>query len=151
MKTFSMALPFWLRLVLLAGVVCITVGTGLATYRYYERPTILSIAVGSLDGAAGQATSIIAGYLVTSDASVRLKVEKSGNVLDAAKAFASGDTDLAVVRADVGDLSQARSVALVAHGVVLIVAPPGSTITSIEKLKGSYGWCGRGRHQQEDR
>jgi TRAP-type uncharacterized transport system substrate-binding protein len=136
MKIFSMALPFWVRAVLLAGVVFITLGAGLATYRYYERPTTLTIAVGSLDGAAGQAASIIAGYLVTSDASVRLKVEKSSNVLDAAKAFAAGDADLAVVRADVGDLSQARSVALVAHGAVLIVAPPGSTITGIEKLKG---------------
>jgi hypothetical protein len=62
----------------------IILGAGLATYRYYERPTTLSIAVGSLDGAARQAASIIAGYLVTSDASVRLKVQKSGNVLDAA-------------------------------------------------------------------
>jgi hypothetical protein len=40
-----------------------------------------------------------------------------------------------VVRADVGDLQQARAVALTAHGVVMIVAPPGSTITSIAKLR----------------
>jgi TRAP-type uncharacterized transport system substrate-binding protein len=135
MKMLSMALPFFVRVVLLAGVVGIVLGAGLATYRYYERPKTLSIAVGSLDGAAGQAASIIAGYLATSDASVRLKVEKSANVLDAAKTFAAGNTDLAVVRADVGDLSQARSVALVAHGVVVIVVPSGSTVTGIEKLK----------------
>jgi TRAP-type uncharacterized transport system substrate-binding protein len=56
-------------------------------------------------------------------------------VLDAAKAFAAGKADLAVVRADVGDLSQARAVAVMAEGVVMIVAPPGSNITSIAKLR----------------
>ena len=62
-------------------------------------------------------------------------MEKAGNALDAAKAFAAGTADLAVVRADAGDLSQARTVALTAHGVVMIVAPPGSPITSIAKLR----------------
>ena len=56
-------------------------------------------------------------------------------MLDAAKAFDAGTADLAVVRADVGDLQQARTVALTAHGVVMIVAPPGSSITSIAKLR----------------
>jgi hypothetical protein len=41
-----------------------------------------------------------------------------------------------VVRGDVGDLSQARAVVVVSHMVVLIVAPPGSTIDGIDKLKG---------------
>ena len=44
--------------------------------------------------------------------------------------------DLAVVRADVGDLSQAQAVLVVAHMTALIIAPPGSSITSISALKG---------------
>ena len=56
--------------------------------------------------------------------------------LDAANAFSAGKADLAVVRGDVGDLSQARAVVVVSHVVVLIVAPPGSTIDGIDKLKG---------------
>jgi TRAP-type uncharacterized transport system substrate-binding protein len=134
MKAFHTALPLWVRAVLLAGVFCIVAGAGLVSYRLYMQPTTLTIAVGSFDGEAKQTASIVAGRLATIDSPVRLKVEDSGNVLDAAKAFAAGTADLAVVRADVGDLSQARTVATTAHGVVMIVAPPGSPITSIAKL-----------------
>jgi TRAP-type uncharacterized transport system substrate-binding protein len=135
MKSLRMELPFWVRAVLLAGVFCIVAGAGLIAYRYYERPVTLTVAVGSLDGEARQVASLIAGRLATVESPVRLKVENAGSVLDAAKAFASGKADLAVVRADVGDLSQARTVAMTAHGVVMIVAPPGSSITSIAKLR----------------
>ncbi len=72
----------------------------------------------------------------TGSSSVRLKIDNVGNVLDAAKALAAGNADLAVIRADVGNFSQARSVALMGQGVAMLVAPPGSSITSIEKLKG---------------
>jgi TRAP-type uncharacterized transport system substrate-binding protein len=116
MKALHTALPLWVRAVLLAGVFCIVAGAGLVAYRLYTRPAMLTIAVGSFDGEAK-------------------KVEDSGNVLGAAKAFAAGTADLAIVRADVGDLSQARTVAMTAHGVVMIVAPPGSPITSIAKLR----------------
>jgi NMT1-like family len=41
-----------------------------------------------------------------------------------------------VVRGDVGDLSQAQAVVVVSHVVALMIAPPGSSIDSIEGLKG---------------
>ena len=135
MKNLQMTLPFWVRAVLLAGVLCIIAGAGLISYRFYMRPKTLTIAVGSLDGEAKQVASLVASRLATTDAPIRLKVENVGSVLDASKAFDAGTADLAVVRADVGDLQQARTVALTAHGVVLIVAPPGSPITSIAKLR----------------
>jgi TRAP-type uncharacterized transport system substrate-binding protein len=135
MKAFQIALPFWVRAILLAGVLGIVAGAGLISYRLYLRPTTLTVAVGSLDGEGKQIASIIAGRLATTDSPIRLKVQNSGDALDAAKAFAAGAADLAVVRADVGDLSQARAVVLTAHGVVMIVAPPGSAITSIAKLR----------------
>jgi ABC-type nitrate/sulfonate/bicarbonate transport system substrate-binding protein len=99
------------------------------------QPRTLTIAVGSLDGEAKHVASLIASRLAKTDARIRLKVENAGSVLDAAKAFDAGNAGLAVVRADVGDLQQARAVALTAHGVVMIVAPPGSTITSIATLR----------------
>jgi TRAP-type uncharacterized transport system substrate-binding protein len=135
MKALHFALPLWVRAVLLAGVFCIVAGTGLTAYRFYVRPATLTIAVGSFDGEGKQIASVIAGRLATIDSPVRLKVENSGSALDAARAFAAGAADLAIVRADVGDLSQARTVAMTAHGVVMIVAPPGSGITSIAKLR----------------
>lgn len=135
MKKLSVALPLWIRALLLAGAMCIVIGAGLITYRFYTRPAAMTVSVGSLDGEARKAASVIAGYLATGNSPVRLKVENAGSVLDAAKTLAAGDADLAVVRADVGNFTQARSVALMGQGVVMLVAPPGSSITSIEKLK----------------
>ena len=132
----SLKLPLWLRFVLLVGVVGLVSGASLVAYRYYTRPVTLSVAVGSIDGEAAKAMSAIASQFVSTNAPVRLKVIDSGTALEAAKTFAAGNADLAVVRGDVGDLSQAKAVVVVSHVVVLIVAPPGSTIDSIDKLKG---------------
>jgi TRAP transporter TAXI family solute receptor len=132
----SQNLPLWLRLVLVVGVVGLVSGAGLLAYRYYTRPVTLSVAVGSIDGEAAKAMSAIASRLVSTNAPVRLRVIDSGTALEAANAFAAGKVDLAVVRGDVGDLSQAQAVVVVSHVVVLLIAPPGSTIDSIDKLKG---------------
>jgi len=132
----SASLPLWLRLVLLVGAVGLASGASLLAYRYYTRPVTLSVAVGSIDGEAAKAMSAIAGRLASDSAPVRLKVIDSGTALEAAKAFSAGKTDLAVVRGDVGDLSQAQAVVVVSHVVVLMIVPPGSTIDSIDKLKG---------------
>ena len=100
----------------------IVLGAGLIAYRFYARPTTLSIAVGSFDGEAARMATIIAARLDATKSSVRLKIVPTDNVLDSAKAFAAGKTDLAIMRADVGDLSNARSVVLVSKSVLMILA-----------------------------
>jgi TRAP-type uncharacterized transport system substrate-binding protein len=132
----SIRLSLWRRVVLLAGVVVVVTGGSLLGYRYYTRPVTLTIAVGSIDGEAAKAMSAIASRLVSINAPVRLNVVDTGTALEAAKLFAGGKVDLAVVRGDVGDLSQAQAVVVVAHMVALVIAPPGSTITSMDGLKG---------------
>src|SRR5712672_461993 len=132
----SIKLPLWLRFLLLIGVVVFAAGAGLLGYRYYTRPVTLTVAVGSIDGEAAKAMSAIASQLVSTNAPVRLKVIDSGTVLEAADSFAAGKVDLAVVRGDDGDLSQAQAVVVVSHVVALIGAPPGSASDSIDKLKG---------------
>jgi TRAP-type uncharacterized transport system substrate-binding protein len=132
----SMRLPLWLRFFLLIGVAVFAAGAGLLAYRYYTRPVTLTVAVGSIDGEAAKAMSAIASELLSTNAPVRLKVIDSGTALEAANAFSAGKVDLAVVRGDVGDLSQAKAVVVVSHVVVLIIAPPGSSIDSIDNLKG---------------
>jgi TRAP-type uncharacterized transport system substrate-binding protein len=132
----SMKLPLWLRVVLVLAVLVLAAGGGLFGYRYYTHPVTLTVAVGSIDGEASKAMSAIASRLVSIDASVRFKVVDTGTALEAAKAFAAGNTDLAVVRGDVGDLSKGGSVVVVAHMVALVIAPPGSSIASMEALKG---------------
>lgn len=128
--------PLWLRFVLLAGVLALAIGASLFGYRYYTRPVTLTVAVGSIDGEGAKAMSAIAGEFVSTNAPVRFKVIDSGTALEAANAFSAGKVDLAVVRGDVGDLSQAQAVVVVSHMVVLIIAPPGSSIDSMDNLKG---------------
>ena len=79
--------------------------------------------------------SALASRLAAVNAPVRLKLVETSSALDAADLFASNKTDLAVVRGDVGDLSQAQAVVILAHAVVLLVAPPGSSIADITDLK----------------
>jgi TRAP-type uncharacterized transport system substrate-binding protein len=129
-------LPLWLRFVLLLGAIGLVSGAAFLGYRYYTRPTTLSVAVGSVDGEAAKAMSVIASQLASTNAPVRLRVIDSGTALEAAKAFAAGKADLAVVRGDVGDLSQAQAVVVVSHVVLFVIAPPGSAIDSMDKLKG---------------
>ncbi len=135
MQRFHETLPVWVRAVLLVGLVCLIAGIGLVAYRYYQQPKTLTVAVGSFDGEARREATLVAGHLAVTNSPIRLKIENAGDVLDAARTFAAGKADLAIVRADVGDLSQARAVAVMAEGVVMIVAPPGSSITSIAKLR----------------
>jgi TRAP-type uncharacterized transport system substrate-binding protein len=132
----AIKLPLWLRATLLAGAIVLAAGASLFAYRYFTRPATLTLAVGSLDGEAAKAMSAIASRLVSTNAPVRLRVIDSGTALGAADAFAAGKVDLAVVRSDVGDLSQAQAIVLVTHMVVLIVTPPGSPIDSMDMLKG---------------
>ena len=132
----SIKLPLWFRFFPLIGVAIFAAGAGLFAYRYYTRPVTLTVAVGSIDGEAAKAMSAIASEFVSTNAPVRLKIIDSGNALEAANAFSAGKVDLAVVRGDVGDLSQAKAVVVVSHVVVLIIAPPGSSIDSIDNLKG---------------
>jgi TRAP-type uncharacterized transport system substrate-binding protein len=130
-----MRLPAWLRILTVAGAFILVVGAGLFAYRWYTRPTTLTVAAGSLDGEATRLISALASRLAAVKAPVRLNLVETTSALDAANLFSSSKTDLAVVRGDVGDLSQAKAVVILAHAVVLLVAPPGSSIADIAGLK----------------
>jgi TRAP-type uncharacterized transport system substrate-binding protein len=104
-------------------------------YRWYSRPTTLTIAAGSLDGEVTKLVSALSSRLAATNASVRLTLVETTSALEAADLFSSNKTDLAVVRGDVGDLSQAQAVVILAHAAVLLVAPPGSSIADMAGLK----------------
>ncbi|MBB4359212.1 TRAP-type uncharacterized transport system substrate-binding protein [Bradyrhizobium sp. CIR18] len=128
-------LPGWLRFVVVIVIVALAAGASLAAYRWYARPVTLSIAVGSLDGDAPRIVSALASRLAVNNAPVRLKLVETGGPIESAAAFSSGKTDLAVVRGDVGDLSQAQAIVVLTEAVALLVAPPGSAISDIAGLK----------------
>jgi TRAP transporter TAXI family solute receptor len=125
----------WFRIVLVASVVILVTGAALFTYRWYFRPTTLTVAVGSLDGEAPKIVSALASRLAEANAPVRLKLVETTSAIEAADLFSSNKTDLAVVRGDIGDLSEAQAIVILAHAVVLLVAPPGSSIADIADLK----------------
>ena len=129
-------MPQWLRIALVGGVVVAATAAGLFGWRYFSQPTTLTVAAGSLDGEAVRIMSAVASRLAAIKSDVRLKVIDAGNAAGAAKAFAAGKVDLAIVRADASDLSEARTVVLVTHVVALLIAPPGAGIDSIDGLKG---------------
>jgi len=132
----SIRMPLWLRVVALIGVIIVVTGASLLAYRWYAHPVTLTLAVGTIDGEGAKAMSAMASQLVSDGASVRLKVIDTGTALESAKQFAAGNVDLAVVRGDVGDLSKAQAIVVLTHATVLIIVPPGSSIDSIDKLKG---------------
>jgi TRAP-type uncharacterized transport system substrate-binding protein len=129
-------LPRWVRVILVFGTVLLAAGAVLFGFRYYTQPVTLTVAAGSLDGEAARVLSAISVRLVASKASVRLKILDQGTAFGAAKAFSEGKVDLAMVRSDIGDLSSARTVLLMSHAVVLVIALPGTSIKSIADLKG---------------
>lgn len=128
--------PRWLRAALVLGIVILACGSGLYAYHYFTRPTTLTVAAGSSDGAAVQLMSTIAARLASTGAPVRLNVTDTGDTLESANTFSAGKTDLAVTRPDIGNLSSAETVVVVTRAAVLIIVPPGSSITEMDELKG---------------
>ena len=132
----SLQLQPWLRVALVAMGAAIAIGIGVFGYRYFTGPVTLTVATGSVDGYATQIMSSIAARLSQTGSPVRLKVVNVESALDAAESISTGKVDLAVIRADVGDLSEVRTVVLATNSVVMIVVPPGSSIDSVDALKG---------------
>ncbi len=128
--------PRWVRITLVLGLIAIACGAVAYAYRSYSKPTTLTVAAGSLDGDAPRLMTAIAAKLNETNGPVRLRVVEKMTAAEASAAFSKGETDLAVIRPDSGDLSSARAVMVVAHAVVLMLAPPGSNVTSMEDLKG---------------
>jgi TRAP-type uncharacterized transport system substrate-binding protein len=129
-------LPRWIRVVLLGCVTVFAVGLSLYAYYYFTQPRTLTVAVGSVDGEAAAIMSTIATRLASTKSPVRLKVLDTGTAIEATRAFAAGKADLAIARADLGDLSAARSIVVVANLTVLLVVPPGVSIEDMDGLKG---------------
>jgi len=130
-------IPFWLRLTIVISVVCVVLGGVMAAYRLYMRPTVLTLAIGSLDGETNKIASLLAGHIAASNtSSVHIKIINEPDILAAANDFREGKADLAVIRADTEDLPKARTVALVARAAAVIVTPAGSNYTKFRELAG---------------
>jgi TRAP-type uncharacterized transport system substrate-binding protein len=127
--------PRRLRITLVAVATAIVLGAGLYGYRYFSQPVVLTVAAGSIDGEALSLISAISARLASSGSHIRLKVVDSGSALKAARMLTAGEANLAVVRGDTGDLTDARTILLLTHGVVMILVPSASSAESITDLR----------------
>ncbi|MCK1715169.1 MULTISPECIES: TAXI family TRAP transporter solute-binding subunit [unclassified Bradyrhizobium] len=87
------------------------------------------------DGEALALTSAISGRLAASKSHIRLRVNDSSTSANAAELLAASKADLAIVRGDTGGLADARSVMLLTHGVVLIMASATVSADSLGDLR----------------
>ena len=78
----------------------------------------------------------LSASLANSKAPVRLRVVDATTPAGAAARFAKGDVELALVRADTGDLAKARTVVTMTYAAMLILTPGSSGISDIAQLKG---------------
>ncbi len=129
--------PRWLRIMIVGIATGALIGSAWAIYRYLAKPIFLTVAAGSADGEALLLISAISARLTATGAHVRLKVVDAGTSADASEMLAGGKADLAMVRGDTAGLSDARSVLLVSHGVVLIVTPSTASADSLGDLRGT--------------
>jgi TRAP-type uncharacterized transport system substrate-binding protein len=127
--------PRWARVALVVFVAIAAAGAGLLIYQYFTRPVFLTIAVGSADGEAQSLVSAISARLGETNAHVRLKVVDAGTSLGASKMLSSHKAELAVVRGDTENLSDARTVLRLTQAVVLLLVPSSNGADSLGELR----------------
>src|SRR6185369_7064220 len=127
--------PRWLRTLIIGIAAAGAISGGWFTYRYFAKPVVLTVAVGSADGEALALISAISARLSASNSHVLLKVSDAGSSATAAEELAAHKVDLAVVRGDTRGLADARSVLLLTHGVVLIMGPSAASADSLGDLR----------------
>lgn len=134
-KNIKRRLPRWLRVSAVLAFLASSAAVAFFVYQYTTRPKELSIAVGSVDGDGVRLLTALSARMAAINAPVRLRVVDAGTPVAAADQFARGEVDLAVVRADIGDLSAARTIVAMADATLLIIAPAGTGVSDIESLR----------------
>src|ERR1700694_900496 len=127
--------PRWLRIMIVGIITAVVIAGGWLSYRYFAKPVFLTAAAGSADGEALSLISAISARLAASNSHIRLKVIDAGTSLKAAELLAANKVQLAMCRGDTGNLSDARSVLLLTHGVVMIMAPATVSADSLGDLR----------------
>lgn len=128
--------PRGLRVLLVFGLAALSVGFGVYVYRSLTRPLVLTVAISTRDGEGTRLASVIATQMAASGSPVRLKVVDKATIREATSAFASGEANLVLARADADGLTGAQSIAVMSYGVLLVMAPAGSALATMDDLKG---------------
>ena len=123
----------WLLSIAAALAVC---GSAAVAYYVASQPTRLKIAVGPPDSDDVRAVEAIANQLKRERSNFRLQmIIKPGGPVEAAKAIDSGETELAVVRQDLGLPKNGAAVAILRKNVVVLFVPAAVAEPGKEKAK----------------
>jgi TRAP transporter TAXI family solute receptor len=103
---------------------------------YYERPTVLKIAVSGTDAEDYDLMSAAVKVLKRGRHPVRLKLVPTDGVAAASAALDKETVDLAVVRADVAMPANGETVLLLHKDAAVLLAPAGGAVETISDLAG---------------
>ncbi len=123
-----------LILVTIGAVLAIVSVSALALY-YFERPTILRVAV-TRGGDDQQVLAAAAHEFAQTRQSLRLKPVLVDSLSEASHDFEDESVDLAIVRSDISMPVTGQTVLIMRHEAALLVAPTGSDLKSVEELRG---------------
>jgi TRAP-type uncharacterized transport system substrate-binding protein len=110
-------------LIAMAGLL-LCAGVGAAAYHFMSQPVTLTIAVGPPNSEDAKVVNAMAQQLARDRASVRLRpIIKEGGTRDAMMAIDKGETDLAIVRRDIGMPKEGLTVAIWRKNVAVLIVP----------------------------
>jgi TRAP transporter TAXI family solute receptor len=129
--------------IVIAGIVVIGAIASFSLF-YYTRSPVLTIAVSGPETGDAELVTAISKQLNRDHGSIYLKPVIKPGLAATAQAIDSGETDLAIVRRDVGMPFAGRVVVVWRRNYVVLVANPDSNIAKVADLKGKrLGVVGR--------
>jgi TRAP-type uncharacterized transport system substrate-binding protein len=121
--------------VLTIGGALVLIGAAAFTTYLFQRPSVLRVAV--TRGSDDQEILSAAAYeFAESREQLRLKLVQVDSLADSAQAFEEQRVDLAVVRSDIAMPVSGQTVLIMHRNAAILLAPAGSSLHSINDLKG---------------
>jgi len=126
-----------LRLIgVLFGMLIVAGGGTLAISYWLYKPRVLVFAAGPEGSAYYRFAQKLAETVATNSRSIRISVQPTETSLAAVTRLGKLDADIAIGRTDQKFPASARTVAVLEHDVVVLVAPKASKIDSLASLRG---------------
>jgi len=126
-----------LRLIgVLFGTLIVVVGGTLAASYWLYKPQVLVFAAGPQGGVYYRFAKKLAETVAANSRSLRISVQPTDTRLAAVTRLGKLDADIAIGRTDQKFPTTARTIAVLEHDVVVLVAPKASKMTSLSSLRG---------------
>ena len=117
------------------GLAVVLLGIGAAAF-WYERPTVLTVAVSQADTDDMGLMNAVATQLKRGRKTIRLRIIPAINSSDASSLVESGKAELAVVRTDIAIPGNAQTVVILHRDAAIMVAPASGDVKELSDLAG---------------